>query len=381
MAENENNSEADANAGDSAADDWAAMLDGEAANSTDVMGDDPMAAAMGMPEPTQTEPSQPERVLNQDEIDLLLGFDSIDSNQGSDTGIEAILGKSLMAYEKLPMLEVVFDRLVRNMSTSLRNFTSEVVDVSIDSMTSLRFGEYLNSIPLPALLVIFRAVEWENFGLITIDSSLIYSTVDVLLGGRRSTRSVRVEGRPYTTIEQDIVKRMSEVVLADMSAAFDPLSPVTFVHERIENNPRFATISRPTNAALLIRLRVEMEDRGGIIEVLIPHATLEPIRDLLMQIFMGEHFGQDAVWRKHLEEELQKTDVEIYATLDEKILSMTEVLKFRVGSTILLDCSLDAEVMLKSGGVELTQGKLGRVGDKIAVSINQAISEKTKELL
>ena len=50
------------------------------------------------------------------------------------------------------MLEIVFDRLVRLMTTSLRNFTSDNVEVSLDRITSVRFGDYLNSIPLPAIL-------------------------------------------------------------------------------------------------------------------------------------------------------------------------------------------------------------------------------------
>jgi hypothetical protein len=41
------------------------------------------------------------------------------------------------------MLEVVFDRLVRMLSSSFRNFTSDNVDVSIDSMVSMRFDDYL----------------------------------------------------------------------------------------------------------------------------------------------------------------------------------------------------------------------------------------------
>ena len=54
-----------------------------------------------------------------------------------------------LGFERLPMLEVVFDRLVRLMSTSLRNFTSDNVEVSLDNIASIRFGDYLNSIPLP----------------------------------------------------------------------------------------------------------------------------------------------------------------------------------------------------------------------------------------
>jgi flagellar motor switch protein FliM len=141
-------------------------------------------------------PKDSTRVLNQDEIDSLLGFDD-DHGHGDDkSGIQAILNSALVSYERLPMLEVVFDRLVRMMSTSMRNFTSDNVEVSLDNILSLRFGDYLNSIPLPAMLAVFKAEEWDNYGLLTVDSSLIYSIVDVLLGGRRGTAAMRIEGPP-----------------------------------------------------------------------------------------------------------------------------------------------------------------------------------------
>ena len=100
----------------------------------------------------------------------------------------------------------------------------------------------------------------------------------MLLGGRRGQSAMRIEGRPYTTIETNLVKRMIEVVLADAELAFKPLSPVKFNIDRLETNPRFAAIARPANAAILVRLRIDMEDRGGNIELLLPYATIEPIR-------------------------------------------------------------------------------------------------------
>ena len=118
-------------------------------------------------------PRESTRVLNQDEIDSLLGFDEGHDDTGERSGIQAILNSALVSYERLPMLEVVFDRLVRMMSTSMRNFTSDNVEVSLDNILSLRFGDYLNSIPLPAMLSVFKAEEWDNYGLITVDSSLI----------------------------------------------------------------------------------------------------------------------------------------------------------------------------------------------------------------
>src|SRR5580658_5230481 len=314
-----------------------------------------------------------ERILNQEEIDSLLGFD-VNSDQMQDkSGVRAIINSALVSYERLPMLEIVFDRLVRLMTTSLRNFTSDNVEVSLDSITSIRFGDYLNSIPLPAILAVFRAEELDNYGLFTVDSNLIYSIVDVLLGGRRGSSAMRIEGRPYTTIERSLVQRMIEVILADMCAAFEPLAPVNFSLDRLETNPRFAAIARPANAAILVKLRIDMEDRGGRTELLLPYATLEPIRKLLLQQFMGEKFGRDSIWESHLATELWSTKVDIEAILDEQTMPLNEVMSLEVGQTMMLNSSPDSKIELRCGGVPLLKGRMGRVGSSVAVRVDDAI--------
>ncbi len=314
------------------------------------------------------------RVLDQDEIDSLLGISGGgEGGKERPSGIQAILNSALVSYERLPMLEIVFDRLVRMLSTSLRNFTSDNVEVSLDNITAIRFGDYLNSIPLPAMLGVFKAEEWDNFGLLMVDSSLTYSIVDVLLGGRRGTAAMRIEGRPYTTIERNLVERMISVVLNDLTSTFDPLSPVTFRFERLETNPRFAAIARPANAAVLARLRVDMEDRGGRMELLLPYATLEPVRELLLQMFMGEKFGRDSIWETHLSGELWQTDVQISAVLDEFETSLGNVLNWKPGMRLDLDCTPQSMVELRCGEVQLFRGHMGRRGGHIAVKIQDRL--------
>jgi len=342
------------------AEDWAAALDA---------GMDP--AEVRLPDAVG------ERVLSQDEIDSLLGFDM--SEDGADrVGVKAIINSALVSYERLPMLEIVFDRLVRLMTTSLRNFTSDNVEVSLDSISSIRFGDYLNSIPLPAMLGVFRAEELDNFGLLTVDSNLIYSIVDVLLGGRRGTTALRVEGRPYTTIERVLVERMIEVVLGDATAAFEPMTPVTFKLDRLETNPRFAAIARPANAAILIKLRIDMEDRGGRLELLLPYATLEPIRKMLLQQFMGEKFGRDNIWESHLATELWTTQVEVRAVLDEQSISLKRVLDLQVGQTLMLNAGPDSQVELRCGAIPLTRGRMGRRNHSIAVRVDAPLTPAAK---
>src|SRR5690606_25365764 len=84
--------------------DWAAMIDNGASFAP-------------------TEKVGAERVLNQDEIDSLLGFSLSELTVADHSGIRAIIDSAMVSYERLPMLEIVFDRLVRLMTTSLRNFT------------------------------------------------------------------------------------------------------------------------------------------------------------------------------------------------------------------------------------------------------------------
>jgi flagellar motor switch protein FliM len=261
----------------------------------------------------------------------------------------------------------------------LRNFTSDNVEVSIDNILSLRFGDYLNSIPLPAMLAVFKAEEWDNYGLMVVDSAMIYSIVDVLLGGRRGTAAMRIEGRPYTTIERNLVERLIQVVLTDLSASFDPLCPVTFRFERLEVNPRFATISRLSNAAVLARLRIDMEDRGGRMELLLPYATLEPVRELLLQQFMGEKFGRDSIWETHLAEQLWHTDVDLEVVLDEQTMSLADVIALKPGDRIMLACTPGAPVKLRCGTATLFEGRIGRRKNRVAVRIDHEVIQAPRD--
>ncbi len=345
---------ADGAEGDGLSADWAAMLETDAAHAAGAEG--------------------PDRVLNQDEIDSLLGFDANTSSAVELTGVQALINSALVSYERLPMLEIVFDRLVRLATTSLRNFTSDNVEVSMESISSVRFGDYLNSIPLPAILSVIKAEEWDNFGLLTVDSNLIYSMIDVLLGGRRVGGQILVEGRPYTTIELALARRMIEVILEDTHRAFEPVTEVNFKLERLETNPRFAAISRPANAAILIELRIEMDDRGGKIEILLPYATIEPIREQLLQMYMGEKFGRDPIWEGHLATEIYAADVQIEAVLHEFDLPLSRVLALTPGETIMFDTAPTEPVRLRCGDVELTEGVMGHIGNHVSVRVSRPLN-------
>ncbi len=186
---------------------------------------------------------------------------------------------------------------------------------------------------------------------------------------------MRVEGRPYTSIETNLMRRLIELVLENAEVAFKPLSPVKFNLERLETNPRFATIARQADTAILIKLNIDMEDCGGRIEMLLPYATLEPIRELLLQRFMGEKFGHDNIWESHLATEFYKTSIPIEAVLDEMMLPLQRVMSLEVGETVVLNSGPDDPVHLRCGGIQLVSGSMGRTGSNIAVSVAGGIAK------
>jgi flagellar motor switch protein FliM len=106
---------------------------------------------------------------------------------------------------------------------------------------------------------------------------------------------------------------------------------------------------------------------------LLPYATLEPIRKLLLQQFMGEKFGRDSIWESHLATELWSTKIDIEAILDEQTMPLNKVMNLEVGQTLMLGATPDSRIEMRCRGVPLLTGRMGRVGSSVAVRVDEAI--------
>lgn len=335
--------------------------DGAADSGAPGMDDDDLAWDMALA-------AEAERVLSQTEIDRLMDADG-GAAPRTRSVIDQIVNSSFVNYDRLPMLDVVFDRLVRLLNTSFRNLTSGNVEVSVVGIQSVRFGDFLYNVPLPSLIAVVKAEEWDSNFLLTVDSELIYSIVDILLGGRRS-EPAPIDGRPYTVIERALAERVIKLVLKDLGSAFAPLSAVRFTPERVETNPQFAVITRSNNAAITARFQVQLDDRKGFVVITIPYAALEPVRDLLLQMFMGEKFGRDSMWESHLKTELRRTNVDLAAVLANVQVSLTDLLDWMPGTELRLDLRPDAKVTLSCGQVPMFQGDMGQRNNRLAIRID-----------
>jgi flagellar motor switch protein FliM len=291
------------------------------------------------------------------------------------TGIKAVLEQSLQSYDKLPMLEIIFEKFIRQLSTALRNLTSEAVDVSIDDFSSLRFGNYFASLKKPLSIVVFKAVEWENLGLLILKNNMIFSFVDLLLGGKKNTssNSDTDKNRILTHIEQGIAQQLSEVILMELSHAFDQITPTTFNFERLESNPNLVTISRPGDAVIVLKLKIEIDEQVKSIELLIPYKTIEPVKEKMQQVFLGDKFGNDQEWERLLAKSIHDIDLSIEAVITNRMSTIEEIAKLKIGDTIIMEYAKDKDITVRTGPIALFTGKIGKVGNKVAINLKKII--------
>lgn len=279
-------------------------------------------------------------------------------------------------YERLPMLDVIVDRLVRLLTSGLRQFTSRNAKISIERYSVMKFGEVLAAFPEPGLISVTAAHPWDGKALMTADADLIFGLVEVLLGGRQQPVGTELQ-RSFTSIERRLAQRTLNLVAQNLSTAFEPIAQVGFEGERIETNPEFVVICRENTPTVLLTLRISFERVGGLVSIAIPYSTLEPVRKALLKMFMNDKFGRDPVWEQHLNAEVQRTELTITGVLHERMISLGEVAAWKPGMTVTLPISVGRpSARLMCNGVSLYEGEMGQSNGSLAVRIEEPTDQK-----
>lgn len=297
---------------------------------------------------------------------------------GQTSGLRAVVESRLVAHEKLPMLEVVCERTARAFTTALRNLSSEVVDVALKRIASCRFGDWAGELPTPIVLGVVRIEPWKSYGVICFEARLVYALVDALLGGRAPESGSPAREREFTPIEIGLVAKVAGLALNEFGAAFTSIAPVSFHLERMETNPRFAAVARPSNTAEVAAFQLDMGGQGGEFSLLLPHATLEPARDKLIQRFMGEESGGESLWQSHMEAQIRATEVEVDVVMGETMLSLGAVYGLEQGRTIAFGNPATHPLALRCGGQIIGQVHAGQREGQMAVSLAADLARAEK---
>lgn len=307
---------------------------------------------------------------NGEDLSDILGFDLGGVESVDRSGLRALINSALVSHRRMPVLDVIFDRTARMMTTSLRQLTDDNVEVSLDDVTTTRFGDFQQSVIPPAVIGVMRAGALNGYGLIAADPALVFSIVDILLGGRRGGAALSLEERGFTAIELGLAQRILTAVATDLNTAFTPVIDAGFALDRIETTPRFASIAQEASVCAIAKYRIRMEGRGGRVSILLPHALLEPVRKSLAQEFASEQATADDAWRAHLAAETAHAHISLDAVLAETEMTVGALSALQSGDRIIFPRSAGRSVELRAGRTVVARGKAGRSGECVAVQID-----------
>ncbi|MFI3136631.1 MAG: flagellar motor switch protein FliM [Methylococcaceae bacterium] len=317
-------------------------------------------------------------LLSQDEIDALLhGVDDGDIEVESDFPEDASArpydfnSQERIVRGRMPTLEMVNERFVRYFRISLFNFLRRTADVSNSGIQIQKFSEYVQSLYVPTNLNIVRFAPLRGRGLIVMEPRLVFTAVDNFFGGGGQFYN-KVEGREFTPTEMRVISLMVNMIFKDLGEAWRPVMDMEFEYLSSEVNPQFANIVSPTEIVVISTIRVELEGGGGDINITMPYAMIEPIRDLLDAV--GSDRGEvDGRWQESLKKEVMRSKVTLNSMLVEKVMVINDVMQFKKGDVIPIE--MTDTVVVKAEGVPVFVGKVGVSDGNYAVQIIEKITQ------
>jgi flagellar motor switch protein FliM len=302
------------------------------------------------------------QVLSQDEVDALLNA----VNDDGDTGASAAKSPALAGVQetdvniqpydltnqdrvirgRMPILDIIYERFIRQFRVSLSNSLRKISTLSMISTDLLKFGEFVNTLPIPSCMCIMRFNELRGPALLVFESKLAYAIIDSYFGGT-DRPFTKIEGKEFTSIELSFMKRVMDMAINDLEDAWTPVHKIDAQYVRTEINPQFVGVVPPSDVIITTTFEVEFESASGTIMVVIPYSTIEPIKQKLSSSFQTDNDVVDTLWTRSMQEHVQHTQATAIVKLGEAEMSIGDLISLQVGDIIPLSQEVSGELDLE----------------------------------
>ncbi len=315
-----------------------------------------------------------EDVLEQDEIDALLrgmGGGEIEtetdtSGKKADLKVFDFTNQERIVRGRFPALDIINERFSRCFQRKLIDIVQTGVEVVAGEVKIVKMNEYLRNLFFPSSLNILRIDALGGVGLLTLDSKLIFSIIDLYYGGNGQMR-FKIEGREYTPVEMGLIRNLVNECIKCLLASWEVVIPIEIEVLNSEMNPKFASIVDPIEMVVISPVYVRFENQEGRIDIVMPYAMLEPIRDILEEGMRSLQGEGDKRWNKTLRDEAQGIEVSLSAELAQVHMSMEDLLAMEVGDIIPIE--MPTLVPVKVEAITVGHGRLGDFEGKKAVQL------------
>jgi len=284
-------------------------------------------------------------VLSQSEIDALLSALSTGEISPDEVTKEEEKQKvkpydfrspQKFSKDHIRTLELIHDNYARIISNYLSVQIRKNVKARIESVQQITYEEFVHSVPNPTILTIFKMPPLSGSILFETNPQFVFEIVDVLLGGRGSSKFV---AREFTDIDKNIIKQINKGLISNLKLAWEEVLHVEPEIEGLETNPALNQTLAPNEPVALITFYVEMGKSSTFINICIPYLSIEKVLDKLVVQYWFQENSEDILMesRGKLRERLNVVDVALTSVLGRTIISVDDFLKLSVGDVITLD--------------------------------------------
>jgi len=326
------------------------------------------------------------QVLSQDEVDALLSAVNEDGeSEGSSGGDGAFSAEeetqeNIQPYDltnqdrvirgRMPILEIIYERFIRQFRVSLSNSLRKISTISMISTDLLKFGEFVNTLPIPSCMCIMRFNELRGPALIVFESKLAYAIIDSYFGGT-DRPFTKIEGKEFTSIELSFMRRVMDMAINDLEEAWAPVHRIDAQYSRTEINPQFVGVVPPSDVIITTTFEVEFESASGTIMVVIPYSTIEPIKQKLSSSFQSENDVVDTLWTRSLQDHVQNAEATAIVKLGETDMTIGDLVSLQIGDVIPLSQEVSGELDLEIEGANKLKCLIGTYKGNRAVQVTR----------
>lgn len=333
--------------------------------------------------------------LSQEEIDVLLG-DAEPEEQEDRTGEEQTDRAARREKEKQAqpynfkrprlfsqaqkrVLNQVHESFARDLSVYLSAQLRTIVDISLTAVDQVLYSEFVMSSAPPSALYVLREDELDYRSIFEIDPRLVVYTIEKLMGGEGEFME---DSREVSPIEQRIMSRVMKRAYRKLEHAWEKAFDLSVEEVAFESNAEFVQIIPAAEPALVASFDVRVYDEPSFINICYPYLMLEQMlgRSGMEQWISSSTTTVDAEVRKHYEETLQDTQVDVSAELGRTVLPVTELARLQEGDVIPLDRKTDDPIRVFVNNEPKFEAVPGRSGQRRALRITSVESPEDVDL-
>jgi flagellar motor switch protein FliM len=280
-----------------------------------------------------------------------------------------------ISKDQISTLRNLHEGYARLLTTTLTSLLRTVVDISLQNVEQLTYGEVIKSISTPSCIYIFQMEPLESSAIFDVSPSLIFIMLDRLFGGQG--RSIDSTNREMTDIEKTVIYKIIERSLADLKVVWENIGIFSPKIENYEINPQFVQIAPPGDTVVLVTLEVRTRTGSGLMSLCFPFVLLESIIDKLSgESWISAQKTTTQETRRMVERELSTTNAMLRAEIGATQLSVKDFLQLSVGDVMVLDKLAQSDLTMYIEDRPKFLGKPGVIGRSKSFQITGIIDRE-----